>query len=83
MIHLQDLTKYRESKIYKQSYVFMLLQFFFLFFICINFKLRIHTWTVITNGLFGQVYQTENINLSPIYMNFHLKRLVWSERKVI
>ena len=30
MIHLQGLTKYKESKKYKQSYVLMLLQFFFL-----------------------------------------------------
>ena len=28
MIHLQGLTKYKESKKYKQSYVFMLLPFF-------------------------------------------------------
>ena len=56
---------------------------FFLFLICLNFKLRIRTWTVIKNGLCGQVYETENINLSAIYMNFHVKRLVWSERKVI
>ena len=32
MIHLEGLTKYRESKRNKQSYVFMLLQFFFSFF---------------------------------------------------
>ena len=75
MIHLQDLTKYRENKKYKQSYVFMLLQFFFSF-ICLDFKLRIQTWTVITDGLCGQIYETENINLSPIYMNFHVKHLV-------
>ena len=80
MIHLQSLTKYKESKKYKQSYVFMLLPFFF---ICFNFNLWIHTWKVITDGLCGHVYETENINLSPIYMNFHVKRSVWSGRKVI
>ena len=30
-----------------------------------------------------QVYETENINLIPIYMNFHVKRLVWSGRNLI
>ena len=77
MIHLQDLTKYRESKIYKQSYVFMLLQFFSFFSYASILSYEF------TNGHFGQFCQTENINLSPIYINFHVKRLVWSERKVI
>ena len=76
MIHLQGLTKYKESKKYKQSYVFMLLPFFPFFFICHNFKLWIHTWKVITDGLCSQVYETENINLSPSYMNFLVKHLV-------
>ena len=35
------------------------------------------------SGLCAQVYEKENINLSPTYMNFHVKRLVWSGRKAI
>ena len=29
------------------------------------------------------VYETESTSLSLFYMNFHVKRLVWSRRKVI
>ena len=31
---------------------------------------------VVTDGLCCQVYETENVNLSSIYMNFHGKGLL-------
>lgn len=37
--------------------VFMFLQFFP--YLCPNFTLWIHSWRVITDGLFGQVYETQ------------------------
>ena len=70
MIHLQGLTKYRERGEREQKIQTEL---------CFCASSIFH----FLYGLCGQVLETENINLSSIYMNFYIKRLLWSRRKLI